>query len=81
MEVIESAGRIFKIDRIEYEPKELYLQRCWFIIDNINRGSFDDLVTLSKIWINSHYYGMVYSSGIMQQLERMDKPSDICLLA
>ena len=76
MEVVESSGKFYSIDKDIYESRELYLQRIWFIINNFKYNN-SELLYLSKIWINVKYFGMKYPSHIMQLLDKYNNQIDI----
>jgi hypothetical protein len=79
MEVIQSSEKIYKIKKNIYESRELYLQRSWFIINNISESSFsiEELIYLSQIWINIKYFKMQYPDNITELINRCKDQVDI----
>lgn len=61
-EVIEYCGNFYKIKQQKFEPREIFMERVWFILKNINTQSFTDLVLESYIWINKKYLKCKYLS-------------------
>lgn len=79
MEIIEKNGVLYNIPRDRYETKELYYQRCWFIINNINKETFKKLIYLSRIWINIKYFNMTYENINIDTLKNYDIPQDVII--
>lgn len=77
MEVIESAGVLYTINKKKYESRELYLMRCWFIINNLNKYTFNELIYLSQIWINIKYFKMEYPIHITNMVKKCNDQSEI----
>ena len=80
-EVIESNGIFYKINKNKYESRELYLQRCWFIINNykLKKFKFKELIYLSNLWINIKYNNVIYTDKIMLFIKDCIDQSDIQL--
>lgn len=54
-EVIQSNGKIYVFESDPYEPKERFIKRVWFIIDQLNKDStkpLDLIILESRKWIN-----------------------------
>ena len=65
-EIIEYNKRFIKIRQIEYEPREIYLDRVYFILNKITEEVIKDnekmelLEKESKIWANMKYLKCEY---------------------
>jgi hypothetical protein len=60
-EVFENKYGFFIINKDEYEPRELYMERVLYILNKIQNK--DDLIKLekeSKMMINKKYFGCDY---------------------
>lgn len=63
-EVFEANGVFYKIDQDKYEPREIYLERVWFIINEIKNGSkltLNLLINKSRIELNKKYLKCKYN--------------------
>ena len=70
MNIIHYKGKIFIFPKTsDGEPSKIYNDRLWFIVKNIDKGSFDYISTLSHVWINHKYYNLEYDHHIMSELE------------
>jgi len=57
-EVFEVNGVFFQIKQDKFEPRELYLERVWFILNEIKNKSelnIEKLIVKSRIEINKKY--------------------------
>jgi hypothetical protein len=54
MEIFEFNGSFYKITQDLYEPRELYLERVWYILNKIENSKFNmnELNQMSRIWSN-----------------------------
>lgn len=63
-EIFEFHGKFYKIKKDQYEPRELYLERVWYILNNNDpKISFEELIKKSRIFINSKYLKCSYLSS------------------
>ena len=63
------------VKKDENEPDNFYYERYWFIISqNMNKyKNMEELIKLSKIWINIKYLKCKYSSSITRKVIKMSK--------
>jgi hypothetical protein len=60
-EIFQNNSGFYYIQQDKYEPRELYLERVWFILSKINnQNEFDNLEKKSKMMINEKYLGCTY---------------------
>lgn len=62
-EVFELGGSFYKIPQDKYEPRELYLERVWFILNEIreeSKLSLEKLISKSRIESNKKYLQCKY---------------------
>lgn len=61
MEVFEINGIFYNIEQDKYEPREIFMERVWYILnkiknnDNFDNNEFEILVVESRIEINKKY--------------------------
>jgi hypothetical protein len=46
------SGKIYIIDKEPYETNEDVYMRGWYIVKNYNNFNYDELISMSKIYIN-----------------------------
>lgn len=60
-EIFEYENNFFEIKQQKYEVRDIYLERVWFILHNINNYKcFDELEKISKIWSNEKIFSCHY---------------------
>lgn len=62
-EVFELNGVFYEIPQDKYEPRELYVERVWFILNEINSKSnlsLEKLILKSRIESNKKYLQCKY---------------------
>lgn len=74
MSLIECVDRYLMIEIEKDESKEKYYERCNFIRKNLlkNKYSIDELITLSKIYVNMKYLKSIYSDEIMSIVKELN---------
>lgn len=64
-EVFELNGIFYEIPQDKYEPRELFLERVWFILNEIKKSNgvldFKKLITKSRIESNKKYLECRYT--------------------
>lgn len=70
MFVFRKNGFICKVEHDGIESMDLFYERGWYIAGKKpkNNEEYEKYVTLSKIWINSKYFGCVYPKNVMDEL-------------
>ncbi|QOI90219.1 hypothetical protein QKU58_gp112 [Pyramimonas orientalis virus] len=53
----------------ETETTNSYNTRLWFVLRNMNKHPYDDLVIMSKYYYNSVFKGMQYPTSIEEKLK------------
>jgi hypothetical protein len=60
------------------ESDEIFLKKGWFIISQPDiLTNYDEIIRLSKIWINIKFKKCVYHKYIMDKLDNMDKHTTV----
>jgi hypothetical protein len=68
--IIQYKGKIYVFPLNEEGiPDKIYIDRLWFIVKNINKGSFEYITNVSYIWSNHKYYNLEYEPHIMNELK------------
>lgn len=52
----------------EYESKNSFICRLWFVLKNIKTHTYDELLYLSKLYVNIKKYGMEYTDDVMRSI-------------
>lgn len=63
-EVFELNGVFYEIQQDKYEPRELYIERVWFILNEIkneSKLSLEKLIVKSRIELNKKYLQCGYN--------------------
>ena len=56
------------------ESDEIFLKKGWFIISQPDiLTNFDEILRLSKIWVNIKFKNCKYHNSIMNKLNEMEK--------
>lgn len=53
----------------KYETNNSYIKRLWFIVKNIAKNSYDELVLNSWFFVNINSNGVTYPSEIQENLK------------
>jgi hypothetical protein len=70
MNIIQYKGKIHVFeDNTDSVPDNIYLDRLWFIVKNMDKGSYDHIVNMSYIWMGRKHYNLEYDAHIMSALE------------
>lgn len=74
MVMILKNGMYLSSNLEENETYEDIYNRLWFIISHTSiNNNIDNLVKLSKLWINCKKYNCKYNSNIMNQISQVEK--------
>jgi len=61
IELIDFNNCYYIIEKDEFEPREYYFERVWFILNNLIKSTnINELIKNSRIWINKIMYGCEY---------------------
>ncbi len=53
MEVFEFKGKFYIIPRLKYEVREIYIERVWYILNNLKEKDINkDILLKSILWSN-----------------------------
>jgi len=56
------------------EPDEIFFKKGWFIISQPDiLTNYNEIIRLSKIWINIKFKKCIYHKYIMNKIENMEK--------
>lgn len=72
-EIFELNGVFYKIPQDKYETREFFLKRVWYILkilknDQTKQIDLDNLIKLSRLYINVTQLGCAYNEDLMKQL-------------
>ncbi len=74
MNIIQYKGKIYLFPKTnEVEPTKINNDRLWFIVRNLDKGSFEYINNLSYIWMNNKYYNLEYDHHILGCLDDVKK--------
>jgi hypothetical protein len=60
-ELFEYNGSFYTIEKDMYEPREIYMQRVWFILNKINdKIPLNELEKMSRIYVNKKILNCEY---------------------
>lgn len=59
------------VNKDENETVNSYNKRLWFVVNNITKKCYTDLILLSKYYYNIYFKGMRYNPSIHAQLEQL----------
>lgn len=59
------------LSKDEHESVNNYNIRLWFVVKNITKSTFDELVILSKYYYNIYFNKMNYNSSIHDKIDNM----------
>ena len=63
-EIFEMNGLFYIIPQDKYEPREIFISRVWFILNEIKKSNgvfeFNNLVIQSRIYANTKFLGCKY---------------------
>ena len=68
---IKYKGSFTYIDKPECESENDVYMRLWFISKNLDRYSFDNLLTYSKYYVNIKKYNVIYAEQIHAKISEM----------
>lgn len=69
--IFDKNGSSYKIYRDPHEPDNLFFERGWYIVNKIkNNDNFDEVVNLSRLWINVKYRNCVYANELMEKIKK-----------
>ena len=54
------------------ESQSSVIERLWFIVRNLCKENYKELVTLSKYYYNIKYYKMEYDECIHEEIKRLE---------
>jgi hypothetical protein len=65
-EQIEYKGKLYKIESTQYEPYDIFIKRCWFIVKNqpSNQEEFNKIYYYSNLWSNIYFKKCKYNETI-----------------
>lgn len=65
-------GVSIMVDREDHESDEEYFNRGWFIVSqNLSKYKLEEVVKLSKVWVNIHYNNCKYPKSLTKKVMRM----------
>lgn len=72
MHIIIYQGLLYKFDNLSNELDNIFINRCWFIVKNIqNNENFEYIEKLSHIWANIKYLNVEYDKYIMDEINKL----------
>lgn len=75
MQIITYDGKLYMFEQNDNEIEERFIERCWFIVKNIQtyKNKLDYLESLSHIWVNVRFLKATYDQNIMEELDTCSK--------
>lgn len=64
---------IVYVKKEQNETKNSYIQRLWFIVKNITKNTYDELVLNSWFFVNINFNNITYTQDIQQTLENYNQ--------
>jgi len=70
--VVVVNGIIYTIPKMSTETIEAYHERIWFVANNIGKKSIEELIRLSRVWVNITFLGCGYSKNLMNKINELN---------
>jgi hypothetical protein len=72
--LIEFDGKHYMFNNDKNEKHQMFIDRTWFIVKNSHKYTTDlkYLENLSYIWVNHKFYGLIYQSDIMDEINKCE---------
>ena len=67
-EIFEYQGSFYIIEKDLYEVREIYMTRVWYILNNINKMTFDELIKMSRIYVNKKFLKCDYDINLSSRV-------------
>jgi hypothetical protein len=69
--LITHQGKIYIFQKNNDERDEMFFDRCWFIVKNIDKyqDNMSYLYHLSLLWVNHKYLKVTYNEEIMKAIQ------------
>ena len=61
------------VKKEQNETNNSYIQRLWFIVKNITKSTYDELVLNSWFFVNINFNNITYTQDIQQTLENYNQ--------
>tara|TARA_Y100000996_G_C22249217_1_gene531126 strand:- start:13 stop:243 length:231 start_codon:yes stop_codon:yes gene_type:complete len=61
------------VEKEQNETNNSYIQRLWFIVKNITKNTYDELVLNSWFFVNINFNNITYTQDIQQTLENYNQ--------
>ena len=58
------------VEKEKYENKNDFIKRFWFILKNINKFCYDELLLYSWYYVNIKFNNIIYTSDIQESLNK-----------
>ena len=73
--MIATGFKFIDIERYNYESYDDYIERCYFIINNLKKGEYklEELIEKSKFFYNIYKLKCKYNSNITDEINKMTK--------
>ena len=67
-ELFEKDGTLIKMSKVRFESREHFLIRSYFVLNNLDKDEFNNLVNLSFLFLNVYYHNLKYDDDIHAKL-------------
>lgn len=64
-------GKLIILEKDENENIDIFIERGYFIIRNINKTNFNNLIKFSYIYVNNKYYNCIYNKTLLEKLKTL----------
>lgn len=62
--IINCRGKIYVFKNTRGEKKNMFIARCWYIVENIDnfKNDYEKLENQSHLWVNEKFLGVQYDN-------------------
>lgn len=60
---------VIYVQKEQYEANNSYIRRLWFIVKNITKSTYEELIYNSWVYVNTKFNNITYTQDIQQTLE------------
>ncbi len=72
-EVIIFNNRVYYIKKYFNETNNMFWERAWFIVKNLDNNDNEMITNYSKLWQYNKFYNCIYSPNTMQKIKELEK--------
>lgn len=68
--IIEYNLNFYILEKDIFETDEMFQYRIDYIISNLKKDSFDNLIKMSRLTTNTHFWGSEYNSSVKEKIQK-----------